>query len=234
MSPIALVTGATEGIGRAIALALGKAGYRVGVCARTPSRLRTLLDELAAAGITAAGYPGDVGVEADVAAIIGHITTALGPIDVLVNNAGVAPFKPISELTLDEWDACMATNVRSLFLVTRAVLPGMRQRKRGDIVTIASLAGRNGFAGGTVYAASKHAALGFMKSLMLEVRKDKVRTITICPGSVDTALIRNQSMLKSDPAKNRLAQDVADTVLAALPLPPRAMVSELDLRPTDP
>lgn len=230
----ALVTGATEGIGRAIAHTLGKAGYKVGVCARTPSRLRTLLDELRAAGITAEGFPGDVGVAYDVEQITSHITAALGPIDVLVNNAGIAPFKPMSELTLDEWDACMATNVRSLFLMSRAVLPGMRQRKRGSIVNIVSLAGKNGFVGGSVYAASKHAALGFSKSLMLEVRKDNVRVIAICPGSVDTPMMRQGDAPKTDPAKILQPQDVADTVMAALSLPERAMISELDVRPTNP
>lgn len=232
--PTALVTGATEGIGRAIAHALGKAGYKVGVCARTPSRLRTLLEELKAAGITAEGFPGDVGVEYDVEQIAAHITKALGPVDVLVNNAGIAPFKPFSELTTDEWDACMATNVRSLFLMTRAVLPGMRERKHGAIVNIVSLSGKNGFVGGSVYAASKHAALGFSKSLMLEVRKDNVRVIAICPGSVDTPMMRQEGAPKTDPSKILHPEDVAQTVIAALSLPERAMVSELDVRPTNP
>ena len=232
--PTALITGATEGIGRAIAFGLGRAGYQVGVCARTPSRLRALLDELRAAGITAHGVPADVGVEADVLTMVGEVTAALGPVDVLVNNAGVAVLKPFDQLTLDEWDTTMATNLRSLFLVTRAVLPGMRARKQGAIVNIASLAGRNGFAGGTAYTASKHAVLGFARSLMLEVRKDQVRVITICPGSVDTPLIRNQGMLTPDVQKILQPEDVADTVLAALALPARALVSELDLRPTNP
>ncbi len=232
--PTALITGATEGIGRATAFALGRAGYQVGVCARTPSKLRALLDELAAGGITAAGYPADVGLEADVATLFSHLTATLGPIDVLVNNAGIAVLKPFAELTLDEWDATMATNLRSLFLVTQAVLPGMRERRRGSIVNISSLAGRNGFTGGTAYTASKHAVLGFSRSLMLEVRADNVRVIAICPGSVDTPLIRNQQALA--PKLDRILQpeDVADTVLAALALPARAMVSELDVRPTNP
>jgi 3-oxoacyl-[acyl-carrier protein] reductase len=232
--PTALITGATEGIGRAIAHALGKAGYSVGVCARTPSRLRVLLDDLSAAGITAAGFPGDVGVEYDAARIHEEITGALGPIEVLVNNAGIAPFKPFDELTIEEWDACMATNVRSLFLMSRAVLPGMRQRKRGSIVNIVSLAGRNGFVGGSVYAASKHAALGFSKSLMLETRKDNIRVIAICPGSVDTPMLRQEGAPKTDPARILRPEDVAATVLAALALPERAMISELDVRPTNP
>ena len=232
--PTALVTGATEGIGRAIAFGLGRAGYAVGVCARTPSKLRALLDDLRAAGITAHGVPADVGLESDVATMVADITGALGPVDVLVNNAGVALLKPFEQLTLDEWDTTMATNLRSLFLVTRAVIAGMRQRKHGAIVNIASLAGRNGFAGGTAYTASKHAVLGFARSLMLEVRKDNVRVITICPGSVDTPLISSQGMLKPDVTKILKPEDVADTVLAALALPERALVSELDLRPTNP
>ena len=232
--PTALVTGATEGIGRAIAFGLGRAGYAVGVCARTPSKLRALLDDLRAAGITAHGVPADVGLESDVATMVADITGALGPVDVLVNNAGVALLKPFEQLTLDEWDTTMATNLRSLFLVTRAVIPGMRQRKHGAIVNIASLAGRNGFAGGTAYTASKHAVLGFARSLMLEVRKDNVRVITICPGSVDTPLISSQGMLKPDVTKILKPEDVADAVLAALALPERALVSELDLRPTNP
>lgn len=232
--PVALVTGATEGIGRAIAFALGRAGYAVGVCARTPSRLRTLLDELAAAGIRAAGQPGDVGLEADAQGIVDAVVAALGPVDVLVNNAGIGVLKPLEQLSLDDWDATMATNVRSLFLLTRAVLPGMRARKRGAVVTIASLASRNGFAGGTAYVASKHAALGFSRALMMEARKDNIRVIAICPGTVDTPLIRAQSVLTPDLAKSLQPEDVAATVLAALALPERATVSELDVRPTNP
>jgi 3-oxoacyl-[acyl-carrier protein] reductase len=230
----ALITGATEGIGRAIAFRLGKAGYRIGACARTPSRLRTLLEDLSAAGVTAAGHPADVGVEADVRTAFAAITQTLGPVDVLVNNAGVAPLKPFEELTIDEWDTTMATNVRSLFLTTREVLPGMRARGRGAIVNIASLAGRNGFVGGTVYTASKHAMLGFARSLMLEVRKQNIRVITLCPGSVDTSLIRNQTALTPNLDRILRPEDVADTVLATLELPERALVSELDIRPTNP
>ncbi|MDH4347332.1 MAG: SDR family NAD(P)-dependent oxidoreductase, partial [Gemmatimonadota bacterium] len=161
-------------------------------------------------------------------------TGRLGPVDVLVNNAGVAILKPFDQLTLADWDTTMATNLRSLFLVTRAVLPGMRERKRGAIVNIASLAGRNGFAGGTAYTASKHAVLGFGRSLMMEVRKENIRVITICPGSVDTALLHDQGMLTPNFASVLTPEDVATTVVSALALPERALVSELDIRPTNP
>jgi 3-oxoacyl-[acyl-carrier protein] reductase len=231
---IAFVTGATEGIGRAIAFALGQEGWRVGVCARTPEKVEAMEAALDAAGIEAAGVVADVGVEADVDAAVRELTERLGPIDTLVNNAGVLIAKPVLELTLEEWDRTMATNVRSMFLVTRAVLPGMRARGRGDIVNVASLAGRNGFVGGTAYTASKHAVLGFSRSLMLETRKEGIRVVAVCPGSVATAMLADQPMLKADAARIMQPEDVAATVLAALQLPSRALVSELDVRPTNP
>jgi 3-oxoacyl-[acyl-carrier protein] reductase len=230
----ALVTGATEGIGRATAFALGRAGWQVGACARTASRLNALLDELAAAGIRAAGRAGDVGDERDAPAIVRHVTDALGAVDALVNNAGVLIAKPFEELTPADWDRTMATNLRSLFLMTREVLPEMRRRRQGTVVNVASLAGRNGFVGGTAYAASKHAVLGFSKSLLLEVRRDGIRVVAVCPGSVGTSMLRDQPLLKADPDKILKPEDVASTILHALELPERALVSELDIRPTNP
>ncbi|HUR96213.1 MAG TPA: SDR family NAD(P)-dependent oxidoreductase [Gemmatimonadales bacterium] len=230
----ALVTGATQGIGRATALALGRAGFRVAVCARTADKVDGLVEELRREGIEAAGVAADVGDDRQVARAVDALAAAVGEPGVLVNNAGVLIARPFEELTLEDWDTTMATNLRSLFLVTRAVLPGMRRRREGTIVNIASLAGRSGFAGGTAYCASKHAVLGFGRALMLEVRKDGIRVVTICPGSVDTGMLRDQPMLKSDPDRILRPEDVADTVLHAVRLPGRALVSELDIRPTNP
>lgn len=231
---IALVTGATHGIGRATAFALGRAGYRVGVCARTASKVESLVEELRAANIEAAGRAGDVSRPEDVGAIVEHVAASVGEVGVLVNNAGILIARPIAELTLEDWDATMATNLRSLFLMTQAVLPPMRAKGRGDIVNVASLSARNGFVGGAAYTASKHAVLGFARSLMLELRKEGIRVITICPGSVDTGMLRDQPMLKSDPQRILRPEDVADSVLHTLRLPLRALVSEVDLRPTNP
>jgi 3-oxoacyl-[acyl-carrier protein] reductase len=230
----ALVTGATHGIGRATAFALGRAGYRIGVCARTAAKVDGLVTELAAEGIEAAGAAADVSDAGQVAAAVPRLVQALGEFGVLVNNAGVLIARPFEELSLEDWDLTMATNLRSLYLVTRAVLPGMRRRREGTVVNVASLAGRNGFAGGTAYAASKHGVLGFSRSLMLEVRKEGIRVVTICPGSVDTGMLRDQPMLKPDPERILRPEDVADAILLAVQLPNRAMVSELDLRPTNP
>jgi 3-oxoacyl-[acyl-carrier protein] reductase len=233
-STVALVTGATHGIGRATAFGLGRAGYRVGVCARTGSKVDSLVAELRASGIEAAGRAADVADPGQVTAVVEHVSKALGEIGVLVNNAGVLIARPIEELTLEDWDATMATNLRGLFLMTRAVLPPMRARRRGDIVNVASLAARNGFAGGAAYVASKHAVLGFGRSLLLELRKEGIRVITVCPGSVDTGMLRDQPMLKSDPARILQPEDVADTILHSLRLPEHAMVSEVDIRPSNP
>ena len=112
MPSTALITGATEGIGRALAFTLGEAGYRVGVCARTESKVRDLLAQLRAKGITAAGLPCDVGDEASVDRLTRHVVAELGPADTLINNAGIGVLKPLLELTTAEWDATMATNLQ--------------------------------------------------------------------------------------------------------------------------
>jgi 3-oxoacyl-[acyl-carrier protein] reductase len=232
--PTALVTGATEGIGRAIAFALGREGYRVGVCARTAERVTELVSDLHQAGVEAAGAPADVGNPEQVREAVGQISTRLGPIDVLVNNAGIGILKPFDQLSLADWDSTMATNLRSLFLMTREVLPGMRQRGHGAIVNIASLAGKNAVVGGTAYAASKHAVLGFSKSLMLEVRKEGVRVIAICPGSVETGFGQGRTVPKISRAGVLQPEDVAEVVVDTLRLPARALMSEIDLRPANP
>jgi 3-oxoacyl-[acyl-carrier protein] reductase len=234
MSGTALVTGATEGIGRATALALGRAGYRVGICSRSREKVEATLAELRAQGVTAAGAAADVADPDQVRHLVDQVRGALGEIDVLVNNAGVLIARPIEELTLEDWDVTMATNLRSLYLTTRLVLPGMRARRQGTIVNVASLAGRNGFVGGSAYSASKHAVLGFSRSLMLEVRKENVRVIAICPGSVATGMLRDQAMLKPDHERILRPEDVAASILHGLTLPAGALVSELDIRPTNP
>lgn len=232
--PTALVTGSTAGIGKAIAFALGREGYAIGVCGRTAGTVTALVNELNSAGIQAAGQAADVADPAAVSALVRHVTQSLGPVDVLVNNAGIGFLKPFAELTLEEWDRTMATNVRSMYLVTREVLPGMRARGHGAIINIASLAGKNAIMGGTAYAASKHAVLGFSKSLLLEVRKEGVRVAAICPGSVATEFGKGRTVPKHSREGILAPEDVADAVVATIRLPQRALMSEIDLRPSNP
>src|SRR5882724_10636560 len=172
---LAVVTGATEGIGRATAFALGRAGARVAICARTEANVHATVRDLRADGIDAIGMPCDVSDPACVEAFAAFVIRERGAPQVLVNNAGIGRFRPLVELSLEDWDETMGVNVRSLYLVTRAFLKGMLDAGTGTIVNIASLAGKNGIEGGTAYCASKHAVLGFSKSLMLEVRKHGLR-----------------------------------------------------------
>lgn len=234
MPQVALVTGGTVGIGRAIAFALGREGYRIGVCARTASQLDAVVKELKQAGVTAAGAPADVANPEQVASAVKRITDQLGPVHTLINNAGIGILKPLVDLTLEDWDRTMATNLRSLYLMTRAVLPGMLERQDGAVVNIASLAGRNPLVGGTAYAASKHAVLGFSKSLMLEVRKQGVRVVAVCPGTVETGFGADRSVPRVSHHGVLLPDDVAQVVVDALRLPAHALMSEIDLRPANP
>jgi NADP-dependent 3-hydroxy acid dehydrogenase YdfG len=128
----------------------------------------------------------------------------------------------------------MDTNLRGMFLATRAFLPAMLATGRGAIVNISSLAGRNGIANGAAYSASKHGVIGFSKSLLLEVRALGIRVMTICPGSVNTAFFDGDTPFDPDRSRILEPQDVATAVLDALALPERALISELDLRPTNP
>jgi 3-oxoacyl-[acyl-carrier protein] reductase len=230
----AVVTGATEGIGRAIAFALGRAGARVAICARTAARVDATVRELAGAGVEAAGTACDVSDPAAVAAFAAFVRGRFGAPRVVVNNAGIGRFQPLEDLSLEDWDRVLAVNVRSLYLVTRAFLGGMKAAGGGTIVNIASLAGKNGVEGGTAYCASKHAVLGFSKALMLEVRKHNVRVVAVCPGSVDTAFAGRDARPRPNRDRVLAPDDVAHAVLAALTAPDRAMLSELDIRPTNP
>src|SRR6266516_6046023 len=227
---LAVVTGATEGIGRAIAMTLGKAGARVAICARTEPNVRRTVSDFCAAGVDAVGIPCDVSDPEAVERFATFVRRERGTPRVLVNNAGIGRFRPLEELSLDDWDAVMATNVRSLYLMTRAFLGEMKASGGATIVNVASLAGKNGVEGGTAYCASKHAVLGFSKALMLEVRRHNVRVVAICPGSVDTGFRES----RANRTRVLTADDVAHAILATLTVADRAMISELDIRPTNP
>lgn len=235
---LAVITGATEGIGRAIAVHLGRAGVRLAICARTAHTVDATIAALRAERFDAIGVPCNVADPAAVGAFAEFVGKERGDAAVLVNNAGIGRFRPLEELSLEDWDETIAVNLRSLYLVTRAFLPGLKRaavaRGSASIVNIASLAGRNGFEGGTAYCASKHAVLGFSKALMLEVRKQQIRVIAICPGSVATPFMDKQDRLRPNRERVLTADDVAQAVVSTLTLPDRAMVSELDIRPTNP
>jgi len=232
---LAVVTGATQGIGRALADGLAERGAALAICARTVTAVAQVASELSSEGSKALGIPCDVRDEAQVTAFATQVLRDAGTPTILVNNAGVARFAPVAEMSLEQWNDVLDTNLRGMFLVTRAFLPAMLAHGRGTIVNIASLAGRNAFANGAAYCASKHAVLGFSKSLMMEVRQRGLRVVAVCPGSVNTAFLdERQSPFQPNRDKILSPAHVAAVVLDALELDERATVSELDIRPTNP
>src|SRR5262245_17656532 len=140
---VALVTGGNRGIGKAVALRLASLGSAVSICGRDTNALRSAANELAALGVRVHSQPADVTRASDVSALVQQSEAALGPISILVNNAGMGLFGPVHEKSETEWDTLLDTNLKSVFLVSRAVIPGMIQRKSGDIINISSLAGKD-------------------------------------------------------------------------------------------
>lgn len=231
---ICVITGATEGIGRAIAFSLGRRGATLAVCARTAANVNSLLGDCTRAQIDAIGMACDVADEQSVSGFARFVLDRYGNVDVLVNNAGVGYHGDVEQMSVAEFDETMAVNIRGVFLMTRAFLPGMKARGHGHIVNIASLAGKNAVPGGAAYSASKHAVLGFSKSLLLEVRRYGIRVMTICPGSVVTAFFEKSGLPLEHPDRKLQPEHVAEAVAAALDLPATATISDLDIRPANP
>jgi 3-oxoacyl-[acyl-carrier protein] reductase len=230
---IVLVTGAGRGIGKAIAMAFSREGATVVLTARTVSELEQVKTEIMKHGGAAAVVPADLSKAEDISRLFEEVMSRFSRLDVLVNNAGLGMFAPVRTLSISDFDTMWNINMRAVMLCTQQALGIMEPRRSGAIVNVSSLAGRNAFIGGAGYAATKWALIGFSRSLMLEVRAQNIRVITICPGSVDTTF----STTPKDPSRSETilhSEDIADTVVAALKLPDRAMVSEIDIRPTNP
>ena len=225
---VALVTGGNRGIGRAIALRLAALGANLAICGRDESALRSTAEELRSSGVRAYSLKADVTSAQDISSLIQQSEAALGPISILVNNAGMGLFGPLHEKTEREWDTLMNTNLKSMFLVSRAVIPGMIQRKSGDIVNISSLAGKSTFAGGALYCASKWAVQGLSGCMAEELRAHGIRVSTVCPGSVFTDF---SGRGPKDPAKVLTAGDVAHAVAMIAIQGPQSFISEVHLRP---
>ncbi|MFE7314486.1 SDR family NAD(P)-dependent oxidoreductase [Streptomyces sp. NPDC057555] len=188
--PVAVVTGATSGIGRAVADELGRAGARLFLCARGGDALQVTLKELRAQGVTADGTVCDVRSPEESAAFVRGAVARYGAIDVLVNNAGRNGGGSTAELTDELWNDVIETNLNSVFRITRQVLKegGMLSRGAGRIINIASTGGKQGVALAAPYSASKHGVVGFSKALGLELAKTGVTVNAVCPGYVETPM----------------------------------------------
>jgi 3-oxoacyl-[acyl-carrier protein] reductase len=225
---VALVTGGSRGIGRAIALRLASLGAAVAICGRDIKALSNTAAELAGLKIRVFSQVADVTRAADVEALVAKTETELGPISILINNAGIGVFGPAHEKSEADWDRVLSTNLKSVFLVSKAVVPSMIRRKSGDIVNISSLAGVNAFAGGGIYCASKWGVQGLSACMAEDLRGHGIRVSTICPGSVATEFSGSGP---KDASKVLSPEDVAHAVEMIVIQGPKSFLSQVHIRP---
>jgi 3-oxoacyl-[acyl-carrier protein] reductase len=228
---VALVTGASRGIGRAVALRLARAGCRVAGVARTENALEDVVRAAdAEGGPPLLGVAADVTRDDDLERAVRVVIERLGRITILVNNAGVAPPRAtVLKTSLLDWDRTLATCLRAPMVLVRLVLPDMLAHRSGAIVNIASVAGKRGRAGEAAYAAAKFGLLGFTQSLFAEVRDHGIKVTAICPGLVDTDLIPPNKRVE----RSRFLQpnDIAEAVYDVLASPARTCPTEIVLEP---
>ena len=229
-----VVTGGSTGIGLATARQLAAAGGRVAICARTAETLEAAATELRETGAEILSLRVDVSQEEEVDSLVHAVNEAWGGVDLLINNAGIGVFGTFVDLDIDDYDRVFGVNVRGLFLCSRAFAPGMVEQGGGVIVNVASLAGKNAFAGGAIYSASKHAVMGMSKSMMLDLRPHGVRVLTVCPGTVYTPFFDRVDQFNPVEERSLQADDVAEMILHVVRLSDRATVSEFEIRAVNP
>ena len=230
----ALITGAGKGIGKAIAIALAKEGVNVGLIARTTAQLEEVATELKTQGVKAAVATADVADIDSVNDAVKHIGAELGPIDILINNAGTAKFGKFLELEPAEWENIIKVNLLGTYYVTRAVLPEMIERQTGDIINISSTAGQRGAPVTSAYSASKFAVIGLSESLMQEVRKHNIRVSTLTPSTVATDMAIDLKLTDGNPDRVMQPEDFAELIVAQLKLNRRVFIKEAGIWSTNP
>ncbi len=231
---IAIVTGGTKGIGLAIARALLGQGTQVAICARNLDEVEKLTVELKHSyGARVIGIGCDVGNFVEVQNLFAEVERIFGGLDILINNAGVGSFTQVEQLSIEEWNRTLATNLTGVFSCCHEALPQMKKRGGGYIINIASLAGKEAFAGAAAYCASKFGLVGFSEALMQEVRQDHIKVSYVMPGSVNTTFGRSGEQDRQTTWK-LLPEDVAQVVIDLLNMDARALPSRIELRPAEP
>lgn len=225
----ALITGAGRGIGKAVALSFAREGCHVALAARSRDELDEVAREVTAYGVRALVMPCDVGVPEQIEATVRETLENLGHVDILVNNAGFACFKPVWELTPEEWGLSLEINVTSAFLFCHALLPHMMARKSGRIINMSSVTGLKALPEQGAYCAAKHALNGWTKSLALELREYGIAVHAVCPGGVDTRFSR-EAMPHRDKTGWMTPEDIAHAVLHLATLSPRVAEDIVSLR----
>ena len=226
---VALVTGSSRGIGLAIARSLGRLGAKLSLCARDAGKLESAATELQGEGLKVVATAADVARASDIEKLVQKTGQALGAIDILVNNAGIGYFGPFQGAAEENWDAVLDTNLKSVFLLSKAVAPGMIERRTGHIINIASLAGKNAFAGGAIYCASKWGLLGLTECMAEDLRQFGIRVSAVCPGSVATDFSPHAG---KDTRKMLQSEDIAHAVEVIVTQSPQSFISEILIRPT--
>jgi 3-oxoacyl-[acyl-carrier protein] reductase len=226
---VALITGASRGIGFAIARRLGQMGARISICARDQGKLGEAASSLGSAGIETLAVQADVARADQISSLVQKTQQELGPVDILVNNAGTGVFGPFHEFGESEWNTVLDTNLKSVFLMCRAVAPEMMRRQTGNIINISSLAGKNTFAKGAIYCASKWGLMGLTGSMAEDLRGYGIRVSAICPGSVATEF---PGQGHGDRSKILQPDDMAHAVAALVTQSEGSFISEVHIRPT--
>jgi 3-oxoacyl-[acyl-carrier protein] reductase len=230
---ICLVTGGTRGIGRAIARMLLEEGSQVVISGRQQNTVDQAVEELRAeTNGKVIGKAANVRDHEEIAGLFRFVDTHFGGLDVLVNNAGIGLFRSVSDLTVEDWKLTLETNLSGVFYCCREAFPRFQTRGGGYIVNISSLAGKNPFAGGSVYNASKFGLNGFSEAMMLDKRNDDVRVSYIMPGSVATEFSGHGTDSGSD--WKIQPEDVAEIVRTLLRMPERTLISRVEVRPSRP
>ncbi|OCA83190.1 3-ketoacyl-ACP reductase [Bacillus sp. FJAT-27225] len=230
----AIITGAGRGIGRAIAIELAKEGVNVGLIGLNMANLEKVSAELDQYDVNVSAASANVTDLEAVTHAVEHIKSDLGPVDILINNAGIGKFGKFLELPPDEWENIIKVNLMGVYNVTRAVLPEMIERKTGDIVNISSTAGQKGAPVTSAYSASKFAVLGLTESLALEVRKHNIRVTALTPSTVVTDLAVDTNLISGDAERVMHPEDLAEYLVAGLKLNPRVFVKSAGLWSTNP
>ncbi|HEX3371444.1 MAG TPA: SDR family NAD(P)-dependent oxidoreductase, partial [Candidatus Acidoferrales bacterium] len=199
------------------------------MCARDVQKLEDAKAEIAGAGGNAMAVIADVSRSGDVAQLIEKTVSALGTVQILVNNAGIGYFAPAHEAPEQSWDAVLDTNLKSVFLVSKAVAPGMIEKRTGHIINIVSIAGKSSFAGGGIYCASKWGVMGLTQCMAEDLRPHGIRVSVICPGSVNTEFSPHTG---KDVSKMLQPDDIAHAVETLVTQQPQSFISEIVLRPT--
>jgi short-subunit dehydrogenase len=229
----ALITGASSGIGRATALAFAKSGIDLALVSRSPAKLDAVAKEVSATGVAVQTYAVDLAAIDQVKDQISAIAAESSPIDILINNAGIGYTGDLLTTSLADWQQVMNLNLTSVLQCIQAVLPGMRDRQRGIIINVASIAAYHAFPGWGAYNVSKAGLVALSKTLAAEERANGIRVVTISPGAVNTS-IWDTDTVQADFDRSRMLkpETVAQSILHAAMLPPEAVIEELTLTPS--